>query len=218
MSGLVQDFWSFRGLQLLHHQCLPGVAGRWPWKFESRHVQCFRIYQMSKSAFTLHYVSTESCFGFGSTHTRPAVYGVAQSRTRLKRLSSSSSIQSTFKYFCENSLPEHSVFTSINSIFFFAFQNVCMLSHFSHVWLFETPWTSRLLYPWGFSRQEYWSELPCPPSVIFPIQGFNPCLLCLLNWQVGSLPLAPLEKPRIHILDLSEILFTDEFLILIKII
>ena len=27
---------------------------------------------MSKSAFTLHYVSTESCFGFGSTHTRPA--------------------------------------------------------------------------------------------------------------------------------------------------
>ena len=27
---------------------------------------------MSKSAFTLHYVSIESCFGFGSTHTRPA--------------------------------------------------------------------------------------------------------------------------------------------------
>ena len=68
-----------------------------------------------------------------------AVYGVAQSRTRLKRLSSSSSIQSTFKYFCENSLPEHSVFTSINSIFFFAFQNVCMLSHFSRVRLCATP-------------------------------------------------------------------------------
>ena len=68
MSGLVQDFWSFRGLQL-HHQCLPEVAGRRPWKFESRHVQCFRIYQMSKNAFTLHYVSIESCFGYGGTHT-----------------------------------------------------------------------------------------------------------------------------------------------------
>ena len=123
-----------------------------------------------------------------------------------------------FKYFCENSLPEHSVFTSINSFFSFAFQNVCMLSHFSHVWLFMTPWTARLLYPWGFSRQEYWSELPCPPSVIFPTQGLNPCLLCLLNWQVGALPLASLEKPWIYIPDLSEILFTDKFLILIKII
>ena len=26
---------------------------------------------------------------------------------------------------------------------------------------------------------------------IFPIQGSNPCLLCLLHWQVGSLPLVP---------------------------
>ena len=25
--------------------------------------------------------------------------------------------------------------------------------------------SSRLLCPWGFSRQEYWSELPCPPFV-----------------------------------------------------
>ena len=27
---------------------------------------------------------------------------------------------------------------------------------------------------------------------IFPIQGSNLCLLCLLHWQAGSLPLAPL--------------------------
>ena len=26
-------------------------------------------------------------------------------------------------------------------------------------------------------------------------QGSNPCLLCLLHWQVGSLPLAPPGKP-----------------------
>ena len=29
---------------------------------------------------------------------------------------------------------------------------------------------------------------------IFPIQGSNLCLLCLLHWQAGSLPLAPLGK------------------------
>ena len=29
----------------------------------------------------------------------------------------------------------------------------------------------------------------------FPTQGFNPCLLCLLHWHVGSLPLVPPGKP-----------------------
>ena len=29
----------------------------------------------------------------------------------------------------------------------------------------------------GFSRQEYWSALPCPPPGIFPTQGLNPGLL-----------------------------------------
>ena len=31
---------------------------------------------------------------------------------------------------------------------------------------------------------------------IFHCQGLNPCLLCLLHWQAGSLPLAPLGKPQ----------------------
>ena len=30
---------------------------------------------------------------------------------------------------------------------------------------------------------------------IFPTQGLNPDLLCLLHWQVGSLQLAPPGKP-----------------------
>ena len=38
----------------------------------------------------------------------------------------------------------------------------------------------------GFSREEHWSELPCPPPGIFPTQGLNPRLLHLLRWQVGS--------------------------------
>ena len=49
----------------------------------------------------------------------------------------------------------------------------------------------------GFSRQEHWSELPCPPSGIFLTQGSNLRLLCLLHWQAGSLPVAPPGKPLI---------------------
>ena len=32
---------------------------------------------------------------------------------------------------------------------------------------------------------------------IFSTQGSNPHLLCLLHWQVGSLPLAPPGKPKV---------------------
>ena len=41
----------------------------------------------------------------------------------------------------------------------------CVLCCFSHVWLFATPWTAACLAPLSilFSRQEYWSGLPCPP-------------------------------------------------------
>ena len=45
-----------------------------------------------------------------------------------------------------------------------------------------------------FSRQEYWSGLPCPPPGIFPTQGSNLRLLCLLHWQVNSLPLSHIHK------------------------
>ena len=41
----------------------------------------------------------------------------------------------------------------------------CVLSHFSHVRLFATPWTVGCQAPlsMAFSGQEYWSGLPCPP-------------------------------------------------------
>ena len=44
----------------------------------------------------------------------------------------------------------------------------------------------------GFSRQEYWSGLPCPPPGNLPDPETQPLSLCLLPWQVGSLPLAHL--------------------------
>ena len=56
--------------------------------------------------------------------------------------------------------------------------HVCVLSHFSHVRLFATLWPLVLQAPLsvGFSRQEYWSGLPCPPPGALPTQGLNPPL------------------------------------------
>ena len=70
---------------------------------------------------------------------------------------------------------------------------VHILSSFSRVWLCATPWTVAHQAPlsMGFSRQEYWSGLPCPSPGIFPTQGSN---LWLLHWQTGSLPLVPPRK------------------------
>ena len=51
-----------------------------------------------------------------------------------------------------------------------------MLSHFSYVQLFETPWTVAPQAPllMGFSGQEYWSRLPCPPPRDLPNLGIKP--------------------------------------------
>ena len=47
----------------------------------------------------------------------------------------------------------------------------------------------------GFSRQEYWSRLPCSLPGLLLAQGSNPHLLHLLHWQMASLPLVPPGKP-----------------------
>ena len=53
---------------------------------------------------------------------------------------------------------------------------VCMLNSFSHVWLFATLWTAALQAPlfMGFSRQECWIGLPCPPPGDLPNPGIKP--------------------------------------------
>ena len=37
-----------------------------------------------------------------------------------------------------------------------------------HAWQPHGLWPTRLLCPWGFSRQEYWNGLPCPLPGDFP--------------------------------------------------
>ena len=61
-----------------------------------------------------------------------------------------------------------------------------MLSRLSRVQLFLTPWTVALQAPLSmrFSRQEYWSGLPCPLPGDLPDPGFEPRSSAL---QVNSL-------------------------------
>ena len=74
---------------------------------------------------------------------------------------------------------------------------MCVLSHFSCIRLYVTPWTVACQAPlsMGFSRQEYWNGLPCSLPGDLPNPGIGPSLLCLLHWQAGSLPLVPPGKP-----------------------
>ena len=54
-----------------------------------------------------------------------------------------------------------------------------MLNHFSRVQIFATLWTIARQAPlsMGFSRQEYWSGLPCPLSRDLPDPGIEPVSL-----------------------------------------
>ena len=51
-----------------------------------------------------------------------------------------------------------------------------VLIHFSCVQLFATQWTVAHQAPlsMGFSRQEYWNGLPCPPPGDLPNPGIKP--------------------------------------------
>ena len=65
----------------------------------------------------------------------------------------------------------------------------------SHILLFATPWTVAHQAPlsMGFSRQESWSGLPCPPPGDLPDPGIEPESPAL---QVDSLPLSHQGSPK----------------------
>ena len=66
-----------------------------------------------------------------------------------------------------------------NTFMVYVFMRVCMLSRFSQVWLCVTLWTVAHQAPlfMGFSRQEYWSGFPCPPSGDLPDSEIKPTSL-----------------------------------------
>ena len=56
---------------------------------------------------------------------------------------------------------------------------------------------ARLLCPWDFSGKNTGVSCRLLLQGIFPTQGWNLPLLCLLYWQVNSLPLSHLGSPRV---------------------
>ena len=94
---------------------------------------------------------------------------------------------------------------TINSVFSQIYRDLrfrecvhaCTLRLFSHVCLLVTLWTVAHQAPlsMGFSRQEYWNGLPCPPpgDLLDPgIKSMSPKSPAL---QVDSLPTEPSGKP-----------------------
>ena len=72
-----------------------------------------------------------------------------------------------------------------------------MLTHFSRVQLCNL-WTVAHQAPlsMGFSRQEYWSSLLCPPPGDLPNPGIKPLSLASPALQAGSLSTEPPGKPQ----------------------
>ena len=73
-----------------------------------------------------------------------------------------------------------------------------MLSHFSNVQLFATPWTVTCQAPLfkGFSRQDYWSGLPFPPPGDLPDPEIKP-ELCVSSALQAFFTTEPPGKPHI---------------------
>ena len=64
-----------------------------------------------------------------------------------------------------------------------------------------TPWTVAHQAPlsMGFSRQEYWSGLPCTPPRDLPDPGIEPMPSALPALQADSLPLSHLGSPSQYV-------------------
>ena len=77
---------------------------------------------------------------------------------------------------------------------------MCVLSRFSRVRLFVILWTIASQAPWsmGLSRQEYWSEFPCPPPGDLPNPGTEPTSPVSLPLQVDSSHTESLGSPLPH--------------------
>ena len=59
----------------------------------------------------------------------------------------------------------------------------------------QGPWCARLLYLWDSSGKNTGAVHHTLLQGIFLTQGLDPCVLRLLHWQMGSLPLEPLGEP-----------------------
>ena len=107
------------------------------------------------------------------------------------------SCSSTPSYWQTQVLVRNLLFSSFSRSFHWQVYSVCVLVAQScpRVQLFVTPWTVayQALLSMEFSRQEYWSGLPCPSPGNLPnpgIESRSPSL------QADSLPSKPPGKPK----------------------
>ena len=121
-----------------------------------------------------------------------AVHGVAKSRARLSNWTELNWTDDKSGFFLTREGLSRELIRSDWFFFFFCFFFFCctpwhagilvpwlqLFSHSVMSYSFATPRTVACQAPLsvGFSRQEYWSGLPCPPPGIFPTQGSNPGL------------------------------------------
>ena len=75
--------------------------------------------------------------------------------------------------------------------------HVCVCCRFNGVRFFATLWTVAYQVPLskGFSRQVYWSGLPCPPPVYLSDSGIKPASPVSPTLQADSLSTEPPGKP-----------------------
>ena len=161
------------------------LAWKIPWTEEPGRLQTMGR-EESDTTERLHFHFSLSCIGEGNGNPLQcsclenprggevwwaAVYGVAQSRTRLKRLSSSSS--------------------SIHTVTVWVVQSCPPLCNHAH-----GLYPAKLLCPWmGFFRQEYWSGLSFPFLGYLPNPGIKPGSPAL---QADSLLSEPPGKPHTY--------------------
>ena len=74
------------------------------------------------------------------------------------------------------------------------------------------PLSTKLLCPWDFPGKNTGVGCHALLQGIFPTQGLNLHLLCLVHWEVGSLPLAPPGKPNLFYTLLIKIDYNSEIL------
>ena len=98
----------------------------------------------------------------------------------------------------------HAVANGLISFFFMAEWSSIICMHVSGVCVCSVMSDSvqprglqpaRLLCPWDSPGKNTGVGCHVLLQGTFPTQGLNPCFLCLLRWQAGSLPLAPPGKP-----------------------
>ena len=80
--------------------------------------------------------------------------------------------------------------------------DACMLSRFSRVQLFATLLTVARQAPLSmrFSRQEYWSDLPCPPPGDLPDPGIKSVSPALAGRFFTTSTIWEANKPVPHLL------------------